>query len=250
MATIIEYSSYAITLIFVSVAIIHWIKNKIRPWGLIGFTVDKKVIFEIAFGASLCGIAVSLVFFSEWGLNLFRIQTIKAPENKFFYFLLFLFIASFIEEFIYRGLMVNGLKIILKRNWLIILIIAILFGLGHTANPNANAISILSSSLGGVIYTVAFLGAKNIWFPWILHFFWNTFQFLFGFPVSGLEVPCIVVQTDVRDSILSGGLYGPEAGLIGIAARGIILAGILYYLKKHRTVDMNKIMFGCHQPRI
>jgi len=49
--------------------------------------------------------------------------------------IIFIFIASFIEEFINRGLMVNGLKIILKRNWLIILIVAILFGLGHTANP-------------------------------------------------------------------------------------------------------------------
>jgi membrane protease YdiL (CAAX protease family) len=241
LATIIEYSSYAITLIFVFVAIIHWIKNKIRPWRLIGFTFDKKGILEIAFGASLCGVAVSFIFFSEWGLNHFRILAIKAPDNKFIYFLIFIFIASFIEEFINRGLMVNGLKIIVKRNWLIILIIAILFGLGHTANPNANAISILSSSLGGVIYTIAFLGAKNIWFPWILHFFWNTFQFLFGFPVSGMEVPRIVVQTDVRDSILSGGLYGPEAGLIGIAARGIILAGILYYLKKHRTVDIKEL---------
>ncbi len=28
-----------------------------------------------------------------------------------------------------------------------------------------------------------------------------AFQFLFGFPVSGMEVPRVVVQTDVRDSI-------------------------------------------------
>lgn len=242
MATLIEYSSYAITLIFVFIVIIYWIKKKIRPWTLIGFTYDKKVFPEIGFGVILCGVAVSFIFFSEWGLNFFRIQALKAPENKFFYFLIFIFIASFIEEFINRGLMVNGLKIILKRNWLIIIVIAILFGLGHTANPNANAISVLSSSFGGVIYTVAFLGVKNIWFPWTLHFCWNTFQFLFGFPVSGMEVPQIVIQTDIKDSILSGGLYGPEAGLIGIAARGVILAGILYYLRKHRAVDLKDLV--------
>lgn len=196
----------------------------------------------MAYGTSLCGIAVSFVFFLEWSLSFFRISAVKTPENKFFYFLIFIFIASFIEEFINRGLMVNGLKIILKRNWLVILIIAILFGLGHTTNPNANAISVFGSSLGGIIYTVAFLGAKNIWFPWMLHFFWNTFQFLFGFPVSGMEVPQVVVQADIKNSILSGGSYGPEAGLIGIAARGIILIGILYYLKKNRKVNIKELI--------
>jgi len=126
---------------------------------------DKNDRFEIGFDIFLCGVAVSFIFFSECCLHFFRIQAFKAPDNEFFYFLIFIFIALFIEEFINRGLMVNGLKMILRRNWVIIIVIAILFGLGHTANPNANAISVLSSSFGGVIYTLAFLGAKNIWFP-------------------------------------------------------------------------------------
>lgn len=125
---------------------------------------------------------------------------------------------------------------------LTVVFIAILFGLGHLANPNTNAISIFSSSFGGVIYTIAFLGAKNIWLPWTLHFSWNTFQFLFGFPVSGMEVPQIVVQTDMKNSVWSGGPYGPEACWIGIAARGIILIGILCLLKKHRKVTVQELI--------
>ena len=120
--------------------------------------------------------------------------------------------------------------------------VAIIFGLGHTTNPNANAISILSSTLGGVVYTVAFLGARNIWFPWTLHFFWNAFQFLFGLPVSGMEVPQMVVLADIKDSALSGGAYGPEGGLVGIAARIFILAGILYYLKKQRKINLRELV--------
>jgi hypothetical protein len=53
VATIIEYSSYAITLTFVIIAIIYWIKNRIRPWRLIGFTYDRTVIAEIGFGVVL-----------------------------------------------------------------------------------------------------------------------------------------------------------------------------------------------------
>ena len=53
-----------------------------------------------------------------------------------------------------------------------------------------------------------------------------------------------MVQTDVKASVLSGGLYGPEAGLIGIAARVIILAGILTYFKKRRSVDIKELFLA------
>jgi len=56
-----------------------------------------------------------------------------------------------------------------------------------------------------------------------------------------MEVPQIVIQTDIKDSVLSGGFYGPEAGLIGIAARGIILAGILCYRRKHRVIKIRHL---------
>jgi hypothetical protein len=60
-----------------------------------------------------------------------------------------------------------------------------------------------------------------------LHITWNFFQGnVFGFPVSGLEpVGATVLSIEQGGPLLfTGGVFGPEAGLIGIAA---VLAGSL-----------------------
>jgi len=238
---IIEYSSYAVTLIIISIAIVYWIKNKIRPWRKIGFTLDNKTIPDIITGIILGVLAVSLIFLMDLCFNFIKIQEITFPQDVFFKFLLFLFIASFLEEFINRGLLVNGLSVFLKKNWQIIILVSIFFGMGHAAGENVTIISILSNALGGAIYTIAFLGAGNIWFPWALHFSWNTFQYVYGYPVSGLKYDSIVVQTDVKNTFFNGGSYGPEGGLIGLFFRIIIIISILLYFKRYRRIDIKEI---------
>jgi hypothetical protein len=61
--------------------------------------------------------------------------------------------------------------------------------------------------------------------PLGLHFSWNYAQgALFGFPVSGVRVGLAVVRTrETGPDLLTGGAFGPEAGLLGVAA---VLLGI------------------------
>lgn len=238
----IEYSSYIITLIFICVGIIYWIKNRIRPWQSMGFIIDHNTIPDILVGLAICGVSVSLIFLIDNIFELIKIEGITFPTSIFFKFILFLLIASFIEEFINRSLLVNGLSVLLKRKWLIIIFASIFFGLGHAAGEGVSIVSILSNALGGAIYTTAFLGAKNLWFPWALHFSWNAFQYIFGYPVSGLIQNPIVLQTEVRNTIFTGGVYGPEGGLIGLIFRIIILFSLLLYLCKYRQVSIKEII--------
>ncbi len=95
--------------------------------------------------------------------------------------------------------------------------------------------------MGGAIYTIAFLGVKNIWFPWALHFSWNFFQYIYGYPVSGLKTDSIIIQTEVVNSIFNGGSYGPEGGLIGIFFRIVTLLLILLYINKYHHYDIRSI---------
>ena len=238
---IIEYIGYAITLILICIAIFHWIKNKIRPWRKIGFTFDSNSPIDIIAGSVIGGIIVTSIFIIDLYLGFFKIKDINVPNELFFKFILFLLIASFIEEFINRGLLVNGLSVLLKKNWQIIVFVAVLFGAGHATGEGVNLLSILSNAMGGAIYTIAFLGAKNIWFPWALHFSWNTFQYIYGYPVSGLKYDSVIAQTEVKDTIFNGGSYGPEGGLIGIFFRIAILMLILYYFSKYRQIEIKDI---------
>ena len=70
------------------------------------------------------------------------------------------------------------------------------------------------------------------WLPLGLHFSWNFSQGpLLGFPVSGFDFGGLVTQESTGAALLTGGAYGPEAGLVGMAFRFVIMALVLYYLQ-------------------
>jgi len=235
---VFEYLSYLITGILICVAIFYWVKNRVKPWRLIGFRYDSMTLFDIIAAFYISGISVSCIFLVEKHLGLVEIQTAKIDYSIFIGFLIFLLLAAFIEEFLNRGLMVNGLAVILTKKWQIVIIVSLLFGLGHITGEGVSIISIINNAIGGAIYTFVFLTVKNLWLPWALHFSWNSFQYVLGYPVSGLKIDSIITLTEVKDTIFTGGKYGPEGGLIGLFFRFVFLLLILTYLCKCRQINI------------
>jgi hypothetical protein len=137
---------------------------------------------------------------------------------------------AFGEEVVYRSLMLNGLLVMLKRRVLAVVVMAACFGLAHAGNPHASALSVLGNAMGGLVYGVAFLGSGRIWLPLGLHFAWNLVQGpLLGFPFLGREIG-LVRQTLVGSALITGGSYGPEAGLVGMAFRFVAIALLVGWL--------------------
>jgi len=151
------------------------------------------------------------------------------------------------EEVLYRSLLLSGLVAALRgRKWLAILISAVVFGIIHLSNPGASTISAFGNALGGIIYGMAFLGGRNIWLPLGLHFSWNFSQGpILGFPVSGLNFGGIFATEPVGSDLINGGAYGPEAGLVGILFRFVIMAMVVYYLQLRcgRKGDLKTLEF-------
>jgi len=141
--------------------------------------------------------------------------------------------ASVKEEILMRGLLLSGLVLALRERRLpAILLSAIAFGCIHLSNPGATWLSVLGNGLGGVIYGVAFLFAGSLWLAIGLHFAWNFVQGpVLGFPVSGMAAGGLQQVHDLGPAWLTGGAYGPEAGLVGIAFRFVIIALVLVWLK-------------------
>ena len=82
----------------------------------------------------------------------------------------------------------------------------------------------------GLFLGLGFILTGELAIPIGLHMSWNFFQgSVFGFPVSGLKLgdSLITIQQGGPDFI-TGGTFGPEAGLIGLAA--IILGGLMIVL--------------------
>ncbi|MDI1240909.1 MAG: type II CAAX endopeptidase family protein [bacterium] len=144
-------------------------------------------------------------------------------------FLVFAAAAAF-EEALFRGYILqtfvrSGLA------WPAIIITSLAFGAVHLGNPNANWFSSLNTALAGIWFGVAYLKARDLWFPTGLHLAWNWTQgSIFGVEVSGLtdivKQP-VLRETDIGPVWLTGGNYGIEGGIATTVALVVSMIAIL-----------------------
>jgi membrane protease YdiL (CAAX protease family) len=80
---------------------------------------------------------------------------------------------------------------------------------------------------------LGYLYTGELAIPIGVHITWNAFQGLvYGLPVSGAELPVSLVETTTRGpQIVSGGAFGPEAGLLGLAGVSVSALGIVVYCR-------------------
>jgi hypothetical protein len=110
---------------------------------------------------------------------------------------------------------------------------ALLFGAIHIYNADATLISVLVTMLAGVLLSVAYLRTHALWLAWGFHLAWNlSMGAIFGLPVSGLTTFSTIVQTNTAGPRwLTGGAYGPEAGLFTFI---VLIVGIVALVRVTR----------------
>jgi membrane protease YdiL (CAAX protease family) len=212
-------------------------KQKVPFSRALGIGLDRTAIADILVGTAITAFAMSVIFLIEWAAGMLIIEGFASPFALVDDLISFIMI-PLIEEFVDRCCILGGLLIIFRRTSAAIAVSALLFGILHGFNENASALSILSHSLGGVMYGIAFVGTNRIWLPFGLHFGWNyTMARVFGFSISGgppARAP-FMRQHDAGSAMLTGGAYGPEGGLISIILRLLVIAHTVTWIRyKHR----------------
>ena len=118
------------------------------------------------------------------------------------------------EEMIFRG---YAFQLLIEKigPFATILPVGVIFGFGHSFNPNATKLAVLNTMLWGILLGYSFLRSHDLWLPIGLHYGWNAVLPLFGVNLSGLtiEVTRYFYQWDLTP-LWSGGAYGPEGGLL------------------------------------
>lgn len=227
-------------------------RRRIREFGMV-FTIEWWVDF--AFGLGLGAILMAIIFlFGRLTGNVNVTDTfVSFNENTGFLLgfaqsLLFFIFVGFYEEILSRGYHLINLAegfngAIIGKRWALILAFIVssaMFGLLHLANPNASWISTLNISLAGIFLGLGMVFTGSLAIPIGLHITWNFFQGnVFGFPVSGVRSGATVFATEMTGPVwLTGGPFGPEAGLMGLSAMIIGSLLTLWWLRRKGKLSL------------
>ena len=206
----------------------------------LGIALDRSPLTNVAVGALISMIAIGTVFAVQVAAGMTVVDRIGSGNALLADITSFLIVA-FLEEFIFRCGILGALIDWIPRASVAVLISAVIFGGLHAANPHASILSVVSTTLGGIAYGMAFASTRRIWLPFGLHFGWNYAEGrVFGFHLSGGAVrgaSPFIQQHDLGPALLTGGDYGPEGGLIGLGARFVVLALLAAWISlQHRGV--------------
>jgi uncharacterized protein len=150
-------------------------------------------------------------------------------------------IAAAFEEAFFRGYMFQTL-VRSGLAWLAIVLTAAFFGAVHLRNPAAGNISTVDTMIAGILFGVAYLKTRDLWFPFGIHLMWNWMQgSVFGIEVSGLtELSSVSIfkEIDKGPDWLTGGTYGIEGSIASTAALMITVLFIYFVPNGRADADM------------
>lgn len=237
-----------------------------RPWRDLGFQMDGHWWRDLGYGLVLGALLMTFVFLAEYVAGWVQVRELFAVELADTPFwiailgpLVVFIVVGITEELLTRGYQLRnlaeglnyppwGAKAALVVAWVIS---SSLFGLLHVFNPNATWISTVYLMLAGIFLGLGMVLTGRLGLPIGLHITWNFFQGnVYGFPVSGNTFTTATVIGIVQGGpvLWTGGAFGPEAGLIGIAA---ILLGCLLtvvWVRSRYGVVRLQTSLACYRP--
>jgi membrane protease YdiL (CAAX protease family) len=192
-----------------------------RSFRSLGFGHDRHTVADLLLGFALSGVMQTVIFLAEWGAGWLR-PTGWAWESSPLPGVLLsglgtlaiFILVGFYEELFSRGYQLQNLADGLNMTWGVLLS-SVIFGVMHLQNPNAGLGAVLGVLAAGLLFAFSWVRTRRLWLPIGLHIGWNFFEgAVFGFPVSGLAFDGLIRQQAAGPPLLTGGAFGPEAGLV------------------------------------
>ncbi|HSG26197.1 MAG TPA: type II CAAX endopeptidase family protein [Anaerolineales bacterium] len=215
-------------------------KRSVESLGLrLGRQAGRDVLVGIGIAAFQTGFVFVLQLAFGWAQVAGFAWQQQAPLGVVRNFILWLLIylaVGFYEELFSRGYHLKNLEDGTNTFWAVLLS-SMFFGVIHLFNPNASWYSAAGITLSGVFMAYAVLRTRQLWLSIGLHIGWNLFLgTVFGFPVSGLSNPGLIVVQVEGPVLYTGGAFGPEAGLVLLPALGVG-AVLVWLVTRGRLLD-------------
>jgi membrane protease YdiL (CAAX protease family) len=203
-----------------------------RNLASVGFKLHRRWLRDFALGSLIggCSLAIAVGIASAAGAVTFdvRAEVWATLGRGLLITFSFFLVAGATEELIFRGFPFQALTHNLGGAAAIGMT-AVFFGVAHLGNDNASAFSTINTMLAGVWLGLAYLITRSLWLATALHYSWNfAMVFVFGLPVSGFTTFSELSWLQGHPGSphwVSGGSYGPEAGMCATVA--VLLSTLL-----------------------
>lgn len=240
--------------VFAAMVISIWLAGRFldrRPFANFGLHLNRNWWIDLGFGLLLGAVLMSLIFLVELAAGWITISgTLRSAYSRLpFALAIGVALIRYLSVGIYEELFSRGYQL---KNMaegfnfprigskgaivLALLISSAVFGIIHLGNPNATAVSTFNIFLAGIFLALGYLLTGELAIPIGLHITWNFFQGnVFGFPVSGTAANAtsfIAIQQG-GNALITGGAFGPEAGLVGVGAM-ILGCGLIVWWVRMR----------------
>ncbi|SDX94104.1 CPBP family intramembrane glutamic endopeptidase [Halopenitus persicus] len=217
-----------------------------RPLADYGLRIDRGWWIDCGFGLALGAALQAAIFLAGWAAGWYvPRETLVSRSGEpvllaFAGVLAFFLAVGIYEELLVRGwLLTNlaeGFRVVGDRfaAALATVLSAGVFGVLHATNPNATALSTAIIGLAGVFLALGYLLTGELAIPIGVHVTWNLVQGAgFGFGVSGVSLPVTAIETRVvGPTVLTGGRFGPEGGLLGLGGVLLGCAAIAWWVRR------------------
>jgi len=228
---------------FISLTLTTWLARRFldkRSFVSLGFR-RTLAVRDYAVGFVVAGIIMGAIYVVEWALGWLKFEgfaweqeSAAAIVGGLLIWAVIFIIGAWQEELLARGYWLQNMAEGVNLPFGLILS-SILFGLLHGANPNISIIALLLLMVAGAFLAFGYLQTKQLWLGIGLHMGWNYFEGnIFGFQVSGLDTFRLIHQSVNGPDWITGGVFGPEAGLIVLPAMALGVALIYAYVKYWR----------------
>lgn len=198
----------------------------------LGFRLESRWWLELLLGILLTGIVLWLIVWLEvllgWVILIpvFLDQTLWLIAGALAVYAINQALVAVGEELVCRGYIQQNLATRLTMPFAI-LISAAMFAIFHVPSmvyyslPLVLAIIMFSNViLAGILFGIALARTRNLWLPIGLHFGWNMVLY----HIVGIRGFGLFQYQSIGSEILTGGIIGPEAGLLGTVAFLFLIA--------------------------
>ena len=222
-----------------------------RRLGSVGFKRHRRWLRDFALGSLMgaASLAIAVGIAAGVGALTFDVQTrgFAALARGFVITSLFFVVAGATEELVFRGFPFQALAHN-QGGAIAVVITSLLFALAHVTNPSASVLSSINTFLAGIWLALACLMTRSLWLATALHGSWNfAMVFVFGLPVSGmtpLSQMSWLKGTANEPMWISGGSYGPEAGIAATVA--LILSTLAIWKSGLFTTSVEMLLAITH----